>query len=927
MFILYHLRLIDGRCLTRLVLLRYCFQLFGNFQIWNNCKIYNNHGSQIWHVADYMSKMFERLYHAWVLDFREKYVRWANPKARPWEETCRVHEGRCTAKPDEMLMCDHCDAMYGYRCLTPPLKKAPKDGQVWHCPECKPKLRTAKGARMLSAVAENAARKRADLGDTPKRKVKETMFLVKWAGLGYEYCTWETKADVGNPALIAEFRKLNNSAVDEPEMSASIVSKFLESTEHLNIDNAGGSKGIPDLRIQLYAQTRAFEFTKFGMSKLPPRVCCECGPATKSATRVITTHKDVLHPQEVVECVNDIVNRIAVELAFGAIPEKKKLSTSMPPLMAGEYDTVIPVTSKGLMLNVGEISGAVAFLGYRKFPDGSTGPAEKRKLIRGVGDKIIAVNGIRTVGKTFQEVIAMLKESGKGKFAIMRFLAQQYSDADPSMTSVGDGGRYAVEELEKKLSMDRKQILINRDRLLLEDDNMEDDDDEDEEESEADEESDNEEGSEGEFEPDSDVDDDGGKPHVDDWSDRDSEGMDESSDNGQKDEGEDKSEALKDIPSPKNITKADSDADDDSQSKPKDGTVHVNGEAKSENNDANAMVFSVRPEATHSLAYRLLGVDIGYSSDEGGDEDCAFFVDGVDDTFTSRQELQTSLIATADCTSSSDQLKVPIRRTEFANLGDRSKLVASVAVSAYPPDEEYFDDNFPFPSRKAIAEKAEQEAAAIAAAAQAEAQSSVLDSPDGKLARRSTTKVEQISAETGEVVNVWANVESAAATLQLPLNEIRRIIRQEFDEDFTDEVGGFRWQYALTGAKVTAGETKRKGISKQGREAWLEFRDRLYDPAEPHIYKNENRLRDYQVEGVNWLASTFYRKQGCILADEMGLGKTVQIVTYLEHLFRVEKIRGPFLVVVPLSTIEHWRREFEGWTEMVACVYHDRQVR
>lgn len=57
----------------------------------------------------------------------------------------------------------------------------------------------------------------------------------------------------------------------------------------------------------------------------------------------------------------------------------------------------------------------------------------------------------------------------------------------------------------------------------------------------------------------------------------------------------------------------------------------------------------------------------------------------------------------------------------------------------------------------------------------------------------------------------------------------------------------------------------------------------------------------------------------------MGLGKTVQIVSYLEHLYRVEKIRGPFLVVVPLSTVEHWRREFEGWTDMVCCVYHDRQ--
>ena len=43
----------------------------------------------------------------------------------------------------------------------------------------------------------------------------------------------------------------------------------------------------------------------------------------------------------------------------------------------------------------------------------------------------------------------------------------------------------------------------------------------------------------------------------------------------------------------------------------------------------------------------------------------------------------------------------------------------------------------------------------------------------------------------------------------------------------------------------------------------------------------------------------------------MGLGKTVQVVTTLEHLYRAESLPGPFLVVVPLSTITHWQREFE----------------
>ena len=41
-----------------------------------------------------------------------------------------------------------------------------------------------------------------------------------------------------------------------------------------------------------------------------------------------------------------------------------------------------------------------------------------------------------------------------------------------------------------------------------------------------------------------------------------------------------------------------------------------------------------KQESTRHLAYRILGMDVGYSSDEGGDEDVAYYIDGVDCTFT-----------------------------------------------------------------------------------------------------------------------------------------------------------------------------------------------------------------------------------------------------------------------------------------------------
>lgn len=60
-----------------------------------------------------------------------------------------------------------------------------------------------------------------------------------------------------------------------------------------------------------------------------------------------------------------------------------------------------------------------------------------------------------------------------------------------------------------------------------------------------------------------------------------------------------------------------------------------------------------------------------------------------------------------------------------------------------------------------------------------------------------------------------------------------------------------------------------------------------------------------------------------VLADEMGLGKTIMTIAFLDHLIKICKIRGPFLVVAPLSTLEHWKRVAEEWTLMNVVVYHD----
>lgn len=87
-------------------------------------------------------------------------------------------------------------------------------------------------------------------------------------------------------------------------------------------------------------------------------------------------------------------------------------------------------------------------------------------------------------------------------------------------------------------------------------------------------------------------------------------------------------------------------------------------------------------------------------------------------------------------------------------------------------------------------------------------------------------------------------------------------------------------------------------------------------------FKDGNQLRSYQLEGMNWLRFCWYNRRNSILADEMGLGKTVQTVSMLWYLFKYRNIRGPFMIIAPLSTIPHWRRELENWTDMNCLVYH-----
>ena len=80
------------------------------------------------------------------------------------------------------------------------------------------------------------------------------------------------------------------------------------------------------------------------------------------------------------------------------------------------------------------------------------------------------------------------------------------------------------------------------------------------------------------------------------------------------------------------------------------------------------------------------------------------------------------------------------------------------------------------------------------------------------------------------------------------------------------------------------------------------------------------RLKEYQVKGLEWMVSLFNNNLNGILADEMGLGKTIQTIGLITYLMEKKKVNGPFLIIVPLSTLSNWILEFEKWAPSVVVV-------
>lgn len=93
-------------------------------------------------------------------------------------------------------------------------------------------------------------------------------------------------------------------------------------------------------------------------------------------------------------------------------------------------------------------------------------------------------------------------------------------------------------------------------------------------------------------------------------------------------------------------------------------------------------------------------------------------------------------------------------------------------------------------------------------------------------------------------------------------------------------------------------------ITTEGDAAWQNLQQEWQQEVECPAELLE-ALRDYQKDGVRWLATLAHHGFGACLADDMGLGKTLQALIVL----RMRQHLGPALVVVPKSVVTNWQEE------------------
>uniref|UniRef100_A0A8C0JD93 SWI/SNF related BAF chromatin remodeling complex subunit ATPase 2 n=1 Tax=Chelonoidis abingdonii TaxID=106734 RepID=A0A8C0JD93_CHEAB len=150
--------------------------------------------------------------------------------------------------------------------------------------------------------------------------------------------------------------------------------------------------------------------------------------------------------------------------------------------------------------------------------------------------------------------------------------------------------------------------------------------------------------------------------------------------------------------------------------------------------------------------------------------------------------------------------------------------------------------------------------------------------------------------------------------------------RQEVDEKIlldpnSEEVSEKDAKQIIETAKQDVDDEYSMQYSARGSQSYYTVAHAIAERVEKQSALLINgSLKHYQIQGLEWMVSLYNNNLNGILADEMGLGKTIQTIALITYLMEHKRLNGPYLIIVPLSTLSNWTYEFDKWAPSVVKI-------
>ncbi|MEE9397686.1 MAG: DEAD/DEAH box helicase [Methylococcales bacterium] len=184
----------------------------------------------------------------------------------------------------------------------------------------------------------------------------------------------------------------------------------------------------------------------------------------------------------------------------------------------------------------------------------------------------------------------------------------------------------------------------------------------------------------------------------------------------------------------------------------------------------------------------------------------------------------------------------------------------------------------------------------------------------------------QIQVDNGRVLELQNLMELLAATpgrfLKLEDGQIIALtqeLRQRLD-DFAGlgEAHGKDLRFHPLAAQAL--DDMAEGMTVKAGKHWREQLEKLSEMADlnPEVPATmQGELRDYQLQGYQWMVRLAHLGAGACLADDMGLGKTIQALA----LILSRTTEGPTLILAPTSVCMNWLEEAQRFAPTLNTVY------